>query len=840
MNRTLHSKHFWPRALGSACIAVFAVSAAASTPPYPQSQIITAITWDFSTLTTLRKAQGSDIWPLTWAKDGNLYGAWGDGGGFQGDNTNGRVSVGFAAISGTPVAGNAASFSGTNIWGLSPTYAQNRATFGGKIATLLSVKGTLYAYGGFWTTANCGCSDPTQKSESGPLQTLVSSADLAASWTAPPTWTDSGAFLNFGQDYWEALDGNVYIYYTHNDAQHGNDTKHVYLKRVPIASLGIDPAVSGAYQYLTGVDANGNPISWSSSESNAAPIFTDNNDAFGMTVYYDAAIGRYLATVGHDTPVAAGSAGQFGVFEAPNPWGPWATVDYEDNWGNLGSSTGGDYLDVFIPTKWMGADGKTFWATTSGVNLDSFNTVKATLTVSNNVPAITAPTPGITLTPGQNVTAQGTGGSQITWSVDRIGDGLAPFASGSGASITFTVPADSNPSQVIRIMATGSSGARVYRDYHIGTGGSTPVGYWKFDEGTGTSATDSSGNGDTGTLTNQPTWVTGKLKKALNFTGTQVVQANGSGSLANLYTGGMTVSAWINPAGTGGGGAGRIVDKDNNNGGWFLAMSSSNNVKLQADQFDVPPPGTAIQPSLASASNSIVLNTWQHVAATWDGSTNGTGMHIYVNGAPADGTPVNGSSNGTPFSDAASPLGIGNRGADLARGFNGSIDDVRVYNRVLSAAEIQSLAHQGVGVTINSVSTGKTYTLTTAQAGALIYTDRTFTIASLPTSVTGGVMIQTANDDKIVTVTPHLTFTLDSSATVYVIYDGRATQLPAWLGDGTWTATGQTFTTNETQLSNRAVYKKSFAAGQVSLGGNLASPATGPSGYSDYFVIVVP
>src|SRR5262245_58381064 len=77
-----------------------------STAPYPRSQVITGMTWDLSTVSSMRKANGSDLWPMTWASDGNLYGAWGDGGGFDGNsNTTGRVSLGFAQITGMPVGG---------------------------------------------------------------------------------------------------------------------------------------------------------------------------------------------------------------------------------------------------------------------------------------------------------------------------------------------------------------------------------------------------------------------------------------------------------------------------------------------------------------------------------------------------------------------------------------------------------------------------------------------------------------------------------------------------------------------------------------------------------------
>ena len=209
-----------------------------------------------------------------------------------------------------------------------------------------------------------------------------------------------------------------------------------------------------------------------------------------------------------------------------------------------------------------------------------------------------------------------------------------------------------------------------------------PVGRWSLDEGTGSTTADASGN--TGTLTNSPTWSTGRVGPyALSFNGsTQSVAVNGAGALANLYSTHLTVTAWVKPAGLGGGSGGRIVDKDNNDAGWFFSLGTNNTLKFQSDQFS----GT--QPSLTSANSTIALNTWQHVAATWDGSTLGSGMHLYINGVDvsAAGTSVNGTGNTTTYSDSTTPLTIGNRPVDNARGFNGLIDEVRVYNRILSAS----------------------------------------------------------------------------------------------------------------------------------------------------------
>src|SRR4051812_25192334 len=138
--------------------------AATSAAPYPRSKVITGVSWDLSTVTSLRKAPGSDIWLTTWGADGNLYGAWGDGGGFNGSQSStaaGRASLGIAKINGRPSVGNTSSFTGQNIWGQAPAHAQYQANFGGKLDTLFSVDGVLYGQGNIWTEDNCGCSDPT-------------------------------------------------------------------------------------------------------------------------------------------------------------------------------------------------------------------------------------------------------------------------------------------------------------------------------------------------------------------------------------------------------------------------------------------------------------------------------------------------------------------------------------------------------------------------------------------------------------------------------------------------------------------------------------------------------
>jgi hypothetical protein len=91
-----------------------------------------------------------------------------------------------------------------------------------------------------------------------------------------------------------------------------------------------------------------------------------------------------LLTTGH---YASGddndsSAGQVGIFEAPNLWGPWRTVAYYEDWANLKAETSGDFLSLRIPSKWISSDGKTLWAVFSGLKtFDSFNLVRGALSV---------------------------------------------------------------------------------------------------------------------------------------------------------------------------------------------------------------------------------------------------------------------------------------------------------------------------------------------------------------------------------------------------------------------------------------------------------------------------
>ena len=348
----------------------------AAAPPYPPSSVITGISFS-SPLPS--QAGGSDNWPVTWADDGEIYTAYGDGWGFDPRVPN-KLSLGFAKISGTPP-----NHGGTNI--RSSTGEQTGGGGSGKKASgMLMVNGVLY----MWVRNANNNSEQSQ---------LAWSNDHARTWTWGWKFPELGycCFLNFGKNYGGARDNYVYTYSP--DTPHAyNETDTVVLARVPKGSV----TTKSAYEFFNGLDGNGNPR-WTSSISQRKAVFTFPNGCNRMDVVYNAPLGRYLLVM--RSRAKAGGLNQFSIYDAPEPWGPWTTVHYETQ-TSTGSGGWGDAQH--IPGKWISSNGKTIWFAYSGG--DALSVRKATLTVSgssSNVPPsvnLAQPTAGATFTAPANIT----------------------------------------------------------------------------------------------------------------------------------------------------------------------------------------------------------------------------------------------------------------------------------------------------------------------------------------------------------------------------------------------------------------------------------------------------
>jgi hypothetical protein len=196
------------------------------------------------------------------------------------------------------------------------------------------------------------------------------------------------------------------------------------------------------------------------------------------------------------------------------------------------------------------------------------------------------------------------------------------------------------------------------------------VAAYGFEEGSGATVTDQSGNGNTGTISGA-TWTTaGRFGNALSFDGVNDwVTVNDAPSL-DLTTG-MTLEAWLYPT-AGGGWRTAVMKEQSGHLAYALDASSSTN-QPRGEVFTTSDFG-AVGPA------ALPLNTWTHLATTYDGAT----LRLYVNSALVSSTAVSGT-----IVTSGQPLRIGGN-AVWGEYFAGLIDEIRIYNRALSQAEIQS------------------------------------------------------------------------------------------------------------------------------------------------------
>ena len=225
------------------------------------------------------------------------------------------------------------------------------------------------------------------------------------------------------------------------------------------------------------------------------------------------------------------------------------------------------------------------------------------------------------------------------------------------------------------------------------------VGWWKFDEGSGTTAGDASGNGNVGTLTGGPTWIAGKV-------GSGAVVLDGAddsvylGQPANLdvsSTNAVTVSVWVNPGNLpkrvifsrGGTYTGSISEV------YYLSINNSYPDKIDAHISD----GTTLL-KYSSPVNGVTFNEWQHFVMVWNGNTQS--LCVYKNGQLLGTCATTSGLNIQASTGNYAKTAIGMDATNSRYYFDGSIDDVRVYNRALSEQEITSLYGTGSETIANS------------------------------------------------------------------------------------------------------------------------------------------
>jgi hypothetical protein len=227
----------------------------------------------------------------------------------------------------------------------------------GKSHGLIAVDGDLYMImteqGNGWSRAKIG-----------------RSTDRGRTWSFNPGWDfdepggafAAACFLQFGQDYRGARDQYVYGY---SERRRNVFQPDIVLFRVPKNRI----TDRRAYEFFAGADDQGDP-KWTADVSHMRPVFSHPEGVgWGIQAMYHPVFRRYLLTVRHND--AAG----WGIYDAPEPWGPWTTVAYyERGWLDPVRK-----FTFSFSQKWMSTDGKTMWMVFSGVDqYDAFNVMKAT------------------------------------------------------------------------------------------------------------------------------------------------------------------------------------------------------------------------------------------------------------------------------------------------------------------------------------------------------------------------------------------------------------------------------------------------------------------------------
>jgi len=313
-------------------------------PPYPPSPVVREVT--FAPVEEIRRdCIDSDNFPITWADDDAQYTSYGDGWGFE-PRTDIKLSQGIAKVVGGPE-----DFQGINIRSQTGELTGDGAK-GGKASGMLCVDGVLYLW-----VRNMGNSQLAWSEDHG--KTWEWGFKFETSFGCP-------TLLNFGKNYEGARDDYVYTYSNDGPSAYVS-YDHMVLARVPKDRI----RDREAHEFFVRLDESGEPT-WTKDIDQRGPVFTNPKGCQRSDVVYNPGIKRYLMCLGID------HEGSWGIFDAPEPWGPWTTAYYTEYWG-LGRT---HYYR--LPSKWISADGRRMYLvfsgrTHNGIIYDAFCVRKLTL-----------------------------------------------------------------------------------------------------------------------------------------------------------------------------------------------------------------------------------------------------------------------------------------------------------------------------------------------------------------------------------------------------------------------------------------------------------------------------
>lgn len=307
--------------------------------------------------------------------------------------------------------------------------------------------------------------------------------------------------------------------------------------------------------------------------------------------------------------------------------------------------------------------------------------------------------------PGTPVPAEGTGttGTQITGislpqsayptltSPEQLSGGSCTAAGSTSCPGLYAEDAAGSIWYYTGQPATGTTQALTGSRLLVGGLDSGEQFSWSLADGTGTTASDASGNGSNGTLTSGASWATDPSRGTVtSFNGTSGA-VNAAGGILSIRSGlSWSVSAWVDPASTTSGYEDAVSQDATQTSGFHLDVTAGGDWGFRRPLTDTASP-SVVQ---AISSTAAQANTWTFLTATFNGSTGQ--MNLYVNGKLA-GT----ANDPSPYSSSnPTAVGRGQFAGASTNWWNGSISDVQGFNYQLSASQIQGLyngnGHAGI------------------------------------------------------------------------------------------------------------------------------------------------
>lgn len=345
---------------------------------------------------------------------------------------------------------------------------------------------------------------------------------------------------------------------------------------------------------------------------------------------------------------------------------------------------------------------------------------------------------------------------------------------------------------------------------------SSLIGWWKFDEGAGSSAFDSSNSAADGTLVGAPAWAAGRIGQGIAVNGTNWVDVGNPAALRTINS--VTVSAWIKPAGTNGGQP--IVAWDGGTANFYsLDFNDSGSPSLRGVTFSVAT-NTGYQ-ALFFNKTDWDTSQWYLLTGSFDNASKT--LEVYINGVRAASRVLSAGAVMTLPAYGTQKLYIGGEPGWLARG---TIDEVRIHNAALTAAEIAAIFSSASGAPTVQVSS-----LALSQSSVTGGTNVTGAVTLSGPAPAGNAIVSLSSNNGAAAVPANVTVNANSVTAGFTISTSAVASPQGATITATYNGTAQAgLTVNPPPAISTVTFSQGTVTGGTNVTGTVTLTGPAPAG----------